>query len=131
MRAQPLSKMALARWCALRCSARMVLLVRSRAGTTKPSHGDVVRISDSERYSPQRRGADASALHPHSQPPSHGRNGENAKCDSQPRARQKRTDSVLDRKTVQDKFFKDMDVSIGLLAPPAGCVLRADWRVTR
>src|SRR5580658_5706218 len=48
MRAQPLSKMALARWSALRCSARMVLLVRSRAGKTKPSHGDVVGVSDSE-----------------------------------------------------------------------------------
>jgi hypothetical protein len=29
----------------------MALLVRSRAGKTKPSHGDVVRISDSGRYS--------------------------------------------------------------------------------
>ena len=51
MRARRLSKMALARWCALRCSARMVLLVRSRVGKTKLSHGDVVGISDSGRYS--------------------------------------------------------------------------------
>src|SRR5580658_6676259 len=103
MRAQPLSKMALARWSALRCSARMVLLVRSRAGKTKPSHGDVVGISDSGRYSPQRRGADASVLHPRTRPRSHGRNGENAKCDSQPRARQKtECQRTRDRKTVQE-----------------------------
>jgi hypothetical protein len=38
--------------------------------------------------------------------------GRMLKTDSQPRARQKRTDSVLDRKTVQDEFFKGMDVSI-------------------
>src|SRR3981081_1016676 len=31
-------------------------------------------------------------------------------------ARQKRTDSGLNWKTVQDKFFKDMDVCVGLLA---------------
>src|SRR5882724_10105191 len=51
MRARPLSKMALARWSGLRCSARTVLLVRSLAGKTKPSHGDVVGISESGRYS--------------------------------------------------------------------------------
>jgi hypothetical protein len=31
-------------------------------------------------------------------------------------ARQKRTDSGLNWKTVQDKFFKEMDVRVGLLA---------------
>jgi hypothetical protein len=31
--------------------------------------------------------------------------GKNANCNSQPRARQKRTESGLRRKTVQDKFF--------------------------
>src|SRR5580704_6979311 len=111
MRARPLSKMALARWCALRCSARMVLLVRSRAGKTKPYHGDVVGISESGRYSTQRRGADASVLHPRSQPRSHGSNGENAK-DRFSATRQTKTYSVLDRKRVQDEFFKGMDVSI-------------------
>ena len=47
--------------------------------------------------SPQRRQADASVLHPRSQPRSHGRSGENANRDSQPRAGQKRTESGLSR----------------------------------
>jgi hypothetical protein len=49
-------------------------------------------------------------LHPRSQPRSHGRSGENANCDSQSCTRQKRTDSGLNWKTVQDKFFKVIPV---------------------
>ena len=45
-----------------------------------------------------------------------GRCRENVNCDSQLCARQKRTDSGLNWKTVQHKFFKDMDVCVGLLA---------------
>src|SRR5258708_32039533 len=60
--------------------------------------------------------SDASVLQPRSQPRSHGRCRENVNCDSQLCARQKRTDSGLNWKTVQDKFFKDMDVCVGLLA---------------
>src|SRR6266853_4725027 len=77
--------------------------------------------------SSQRRQADASVLYPRSQPRSHGRSGENANRDSQPCAKQKRTDSGLNWKTVQGKFFKDMDVGVDLLAPPSRCGLRADW----
>src|SRR5207237_2576438 len=74
--------------------------------------------------SSQRRQADASVLYPRSQPRSHGRSRENVNCDSQLCARQKRTDSGLNWKTVQDKFFKDVSVDVGLLAHPlatAGC----------
>ncbi len=46
-------------------------------------------------------------------------------------ARQKRTDNGLNWKTVEDKFFKDMDVCVGLLVPRSRCGLRADWRGTR
>jgi hypothetical protein len=41
---------------------------------------------------------------------------QNANCDSQSCARPKRTDSGLNWKTLQDTFFKDIDVCVGLLA---------------
>ena len=55
-----------------------------------------------------------------------GRSGQNANCDSQSCARQKRTDSGLNWKTVQYKFCKDMDVYVDLLAPFSRCGPSAD-----
>jgi integrase len=37
------------------------------------------------------------------------------------------TESGLNWKTVQGKFFKDMDLGADLVAPPSRCGLRADW----
>jgi hypothetical protein len=36
----------------------------------------------------------------------------------------------LNWKTVQDKFFKDMDVCVGPFSRPSRCGLGADWKVT-
>ena len=52
--------------------------------------------------------------------------GENVDCDSQPCTRQKRTESGLNRKTVRDKFFGEIDVCVGPFAPLSRSGLRAD-----
>jgi hypothetical protein len=46
-------------------------------------------------------------------------------------AQQKRTESRLNRKIVQDKFFKDTGVCVDLLVRLSRCGLRADWKVTK